>query len=135
MTATGPQSFSADDELPGLILFAGVVMAINGVLSVFWGLVAVLQEENVTVGGRGVVIWDFTAWGWIILVFGALVALCGIGLLAGSRAARWLGVVLVSLHALAYFGTVSAFPLWAILIIGLDVLILYQLLARWPRAA
>jgi hypothetical protein len=134
MTAS-PQPRYDDPEPTGLVLFAGVVMFINGTLSALYGLAAILNDEVVTVGGRGVMIWDFTTWGWVILVFGVLVALVGAGLLMHRTEARWLAVVLVTMHAIAYFGTVSAFPLWALLIIGLDVLILYQLLARWPTTS
>ena len=133
MAASTPNvPVSTDDEPPGLVLFAGIVMFINGVLSALWGLAAILNDEVVTVGGRGAIIWDLTAWGWFVLFFGLAVTLVGVGLLAGNTAARWLGVIVVTLHALVHFGTISAFPLWAILVIGLDILILYQLLARWP---
>src|SRR3712207_3532642 len=102
MTATPSEGF-ASPEPPGLVLFAGIVMFINGTLSALWGLAAILNDEVVTVGGQGVVVWDFTAWGWIILLFGVLVAAVGGGLLAGNSGARVLAVALVTLHALAYF--------------------------------
>jgi hypothetical protein len=134
--ASPPPSRPSVVEPPGFVLFAGIVMFLNGTLSALWGLTAILNDEVLTVGGQGgVVIWDFTAWGWIVLLFGVLVATVGVGLLAGRTAARWIAVVLVTLHALAYFATISAFPLWATLVIALDVVILYHLLARWPEQA
>ena len=125
-------SSRVDTEPTYMVLFAGVIMCINGMLSALYGLGAILNDEVMTVGGRGVVIWDFTTWGWIVLVLGLAITLIGVGLIVGRTAARWLGVVVVSLHAIGYFGTISAFPLWAMLVIALDVLILYHLIARWP---
>jgi hypothetical protein len=122
-----------DPEPTYLVLFAGVIMFIQGSLSTLYGLAAILNDEVVTVGGQGVVIWDFTAWGWLILVLGLLVLGVGVGLLLHKTAARWLAVGIVTVHAIASFGTISAFPLWAMLVIALDVLILYHLITKWPR--
>ena len=115
----------------GWLAFAAIVLFLNGMFGALWGLSAILNSKVVTVGGSGVVIWDFTTWGWIVLVIGVLMALTGIGLFTGNTAARGAAIVFTTLHALAQFGAISAFPLWGILMISLDVVILYQLLARW----
>jgi len=125
------------DKLPagagpnGWLAFAGIMLFLNGMFGALWGLSAILNSKVVTVGGSGVTIWDFTTWGWIVLVIGVLMAMTGIGLFTGNTAARGAAIVFTLLHALAQFGAISAFPLWGILMISLDVVILYQLLARW----
>jgi hypothetical protein len=118
----------------GWIAFAGIVMFLNGVFGALYGLAAVLNDDVVTVGGRGVVLWDFTAWGWIEILVGVVMATVAVGLFTGNRAARWLAVGICMVHAIAQFGIISAFPLWAILVIVLDVVIIYQLVARWDPA-
>jgi hypothetical protein len=115
----------------GWIAFAGIVLFLTGSLSALYGLAAILNDEVLSVGGRGVVIWDFTTWGWVTLIIGVGMALTGVGLFTGNTAARWFAVLFTVLNALAQFGTVTAFPLWSLLIIALDVVILYQLVARW----
>jgi hypothetical protein len=42
-----------------------------------------------------------------------------------------IAVGLAMRNALAQFGIISAFPLWAILVIVLDIVVIYQLVARW----
>jgi hypothetical protein len=113
------------------IAFAAIVLFLNGCFGVLYGLAAVLNDEVVTVGGNGVTLWDFTTWGWIQMVLGAVMALVAIGLFMGNRGARWIAVGLAMLNALAQFGIISAFPLWAILVIVLDIVVIYQLVARW----
>jgi hypothetical protein len=108
-----------------------MMMFINGMFAAMWGLAAILNNKVVTVGGSGVTIWDFTAWGWIVLVLGVLLVTTGVGLFTGNTAARGAAIVFTTLHALAQFGAISAFPLWGILMISLDIIILYQLLVRW----
>ena len=93
---------------------------------------AILNDKVVTVGGgTGVTVWDFTGWGWIQLVIGIVMMIVSVGLFTGNGAARWLAVFMAMLSALAQFGIISAFPLWAILVIVLDVVVIYQLVARW----
>ena len=117
------------------IAFAGVMMIILGALDVIWGIAAIANDEVVVVGGHGVMILDITTWGWIQLILGAVIALTGLGLLAGNTAARWAGVGLVGLNALVQVVWFSAAPLWALLIIALDVVIIYQLCVNWEREA
>jgi hypothetical protein len=120
----------------GWIIFAGIVMMIGGFLDAMWGLAAVINNEVITVGGHGVVVWDISAWGWGHLILGTLVALSGLGLLAGQGWARVMGIIFVSLNVLVQFGTFTLFPLWSMLIIAIDIVIIYQLTARWePEGA
>ena len=115
----------------GWAVFAGVVLFMAGFLNFFYGLAAVLNDEVVTVQGRGVIIWDFTAWGWVHLVIGVIMVLSGAGLLAGQGWARAMGVIFATINAIAQIGLITAFPLWSILLIALDVIVIYQLTARW----
>lgn len=115
------------------IAFAGVMMLILGALDVIWGIAAIANNEIVVVGGHGVMVFDITTWGWVQLILGIVVALTGLGLLAGNPAARWAGVALVGLNAILQIVWFSAAPLWALLIIALDVVIIYQLCVNWER--
>jgi hypothetical protein len=139
MSSTIPESGAGRERyesapLSGWIIFAGVIMLIGGFLDAMWGLAAVINNEVITVGGHGVVVWDISAWGWGHLIIGTLVAITGLGLLAGRGWARVLGIVFVSIDVLVQFGTFTLFPLWSILIIAIDIVILYQLTARWEAA-
>lgn len=113
------------------IAFGGVLMVILGCLDVFWGIAAIVNNQIVVVGGHGVMIFDITTWGWIQLVLGVVIALTGLGLLVGNTAARWAGVGLLGLNAILQIVWFSAAPLWALLMIALDVMVIYQLCVNW----
>jgi hypothetical protein len=117
----------------GWTVFAGALMLILGSLDALYGLAAILNDEVVIVGGQGVIIADITTWGWIHLILGSLVAATGIGLFAAASTARWAAVFFVSLNAVAQIVWFPAAPLWAFLMIILNVTILYQLTARWEE--
>ena len=120
-----------ETEPSGWAVFAGFVLLVVGSLDALWGLAAILEDKNVIVGGNGVIISNATTWGWVYLILGSLVALSGVGLFARSDAARWAAVFFVSLNAIAQIVWFPAAPLWAFLIIGLDVLLLYGLTEGW----
>lgn len=129
------------EELPGgalsngWISFAAIVLFLNGFFTFFYGLAAVLNDTIVTVGGgKGVIVADFTTWGWVMMVLGTVMFLTAVGLFTGNTGARVVAIVLATLNALAQFAIVSAFPLWAILVIVLDLVIIYQLVVRWETA-
>ncbi|MGB7589195.1 MAG: hypothetical protein WBM00_10860, partial [Solirubrobacterales bacterium] len=72
-------------------------------------------------------------WGWVHLILGSIVALTGLGLFAGMSSARWAAVFFVSVNAVAQIVWFPAAPLWAMMIIFLDVVVIYQLTARWEE--
>jgi hypothetical protein len=113
------------------IAFAGVMMIILGLLDVMWGIAAIANNEVVVVGGHGVLVLDITTWGWIQLILAAVLCLTGFGLLVGNEMARIVGIGLLSLNAVLQVVWFPAAPLWAILIIALDVVLIYQLIVAW----
>jgi hypothetical protein len=118
-------------EPSGWVIFAGVMMLLIGFLNFFYGLAAVVNDDVVVVGGHGAIIADLTAWGWVTMILAVILVLTGGGLLTGAAWARWVGVFLVALNAIEQVWIFPAAPLWAFIVIILDVVILYYLTARW----
>ena len=118
----------------GWVVFAGVVMFIIGSLDALWGLAGILNDDILVVGGRGDRRRPHDL-GLVHLILGSVVALTGLGLLVGNEAARWLGVLFLTVNAILQIVWFPAAPLWAFLIIILDVVIIYQLTARWGQQA
>jgi hypothetical protein len=106
-------------------------MVILGSLDALWGLAAIVNDEIVVVGGQGALIFDITAWGWIHLILGGLVAFIGVGLLMGNSAARVGAIIVVAVNAVSQIVWFPAAPLWAFLMIIIDAVILYQLMVNW----
>jgi hypothetical protein len=119
----------------GWAVFAGVILLMVGFLNFFYGLAGILNDDVVTVGGRGVIVWDFTAWGWIHLILGVIMTLTACGLFVAANWARWTAVFFATVNAIAQIGLITAFPLWSILVIALDVLVIYNLTTRWAEPA
>jgi hypothetical protein len=106
-----------------------------GFLNFFWGLGAILENENLIVGGKGAIIADLTAWGWANLIVGAIQVIVGTRLLAGREWARWAAIFIAALAAIGQIGVITAFPIWSFIVILLAVLVIYGLTVHWEEPA
>jgi hypothetical protein len=123
-------------SMAGWIGFAGLMMLVIGVVDMFEGLIAVLEDEYFVPTGAGMLVVDLTTWGWFMIFWGALLGLVGLGLLAAQGWARWTAIVLVSVNILVQLGFAgdSAYPLWALTVIILNIVVLYALTVRWTES-
>jgi hypothetical protein len=111
-------------------------MIIMGALDFFEGLIAVIRGNYYVLTANQIIVFDMKTWGWVTLGWGIVIALVGFGVLAGSGFARWFAIVVASLNFIVELGWVgsSAYPLWSIAILALNVIILYALIVHWNDA-
>jgi hypothetical protein len=132
-TSTGSPGYEASDRSgwTAWVLFAGVIMVMIGAFHVINGLVALFEDEYYVVRPSGLVLSvDYTAWGWTHLLAGLLLCAAGWGAMVGQTWARVVGVVLAMLSALVNMLFIAAYPLWSIIIITLDVVVIYALIVH-----
>lgn len=118
----------------GWVYFAGFMMLMVGFFQTVLGLTALLNDKFYSSLNGTLVVWDFTTWGWIHLVFGLLLLLTGMSLFSGSTWARVVGTVLVSLNLMAQFVFVSVYPVWSIIMMVVDVMVIYALTVHGGEA-
>jgi hypothetical protein len=115
----------------GWFTFAGTVLVIVGAINIIYGLSALYRDQVLMTAGAGdAIIWDLSAWGSVLLLFGIFQLLAGCALFGGAGWARWTAIVLAGLSAIANVGFITVFPLWTILIVALDIVVIYQLAGR-----
>ena len=119
----------------GFAVFGGVMLSLVGFFHVFTGLAAIIEDEFFVVGANYAYEFDATAWGWIHLIYGVILIAAGYGIFSGAAWARVVGITLASLSAVANFFFIPYQPVWAILIIALDVLVIAALAAYGPEEA
>ena len=118
----------------GWVLFAAAMLVMIGAFNVLEGIFALIWDERLVVTPARLIVFDVTGWGWTLLVSGAIFMITGCGLLAAQTWARVTGVIVVILHALVQIAWLSAYPVWSLLMITLDVVVLFALTARWSAA-
>jgi hypothetical protein len=114
----------------GWIAFAATIMIINGGFNLIQGLVALVDDEWYVATANGLVTFDLTAWGWIHLLFGLLLIAVGFALFTEQVWATIAAIIIVSLNMFSQFAFMSAYPVWSIIAIAVDVLVLWALLVH-----
>jgi len=115
----------------GMTLVAAAFMMIGGLFDFFEGLAALIRGQFFVVLPNYAFSISITGWGWLHLIMGALVFATGAALLTDHLWARIAGVVIASLSAVMNFVMMPYYPLWAFVIIALDIFIVWALLT--PR--
>ena len=138
MTEQGPPQYPsagrADQTTSGwavgFILFAAIMMIMVGIFQALQGLVAIFENEFYVATRNYLFEFDATAWGWIHLLLGLLVAFAGWGLLSGRTWARVVAITLAVLSAIANFLFIPYYPFWSLLIVAVDVFVIWALVAH-----
>ena len=123
-------------SMAGWIGFAGILMVLLGGLSIFQGLIALLEDDYYVPTQAGYLVFDITGWGWIMLIWGIVLALIGLALLNGASWARWVSIVLVSINVfgqLGFLGNTND-TVWLLVTLTFNIIILYALIVRWHES-
>ncbi len=115
----------------GFVLFAAVMMLVNGMINLFQGLIALLDDQRLVLTQEHLVVVDTTGYGWALVISGAVLIVVGCGLIAAMTWARITAIIVVALHIVTQIAWLGAYPVWSLLMIAIDVFILFALTARW----
>jgi hypothetical protein len=111
----------------GWIMFAGVVMVTVGIFQSIAGLAAIIEDEFYVIGREYAFEFDVTTWGWIHLIIGLIVLASGFGVFSGNVLARTVGVIAAVGSMIAAFLWLPWYPIWAVIIIAVDIAIVWAL--------
>ena len=116
----------------GWVTFAGVLLLIVGTLNIIEGIAAI-DKASFFVANTHYIAGDLSAWGWTVLFIGIAEVLIGLGVMARNQFARWAGVTVLGLNAIAQLMFIPAYPFWSLAIFSLDILAIYGLVAYGSR--
>ena len=101
---------------------------IAGFWNFFSGWAALVRKEYFD--SAGLLYHNLQAWGWVWLIIGAIQVLVSVLLFARRPTGRYAGIFLAGASMLVWFLAIAAYPLWAVLVIAIDAIILYALCAH-----
>jgi hypothetical protein len=111
----------------GRLPFAATTMLVVGVFQILLGVMAVVRDEFFVATANYLYIARVYGWGWVHLGLGALFVLVGLALYTGVMAIRVIAAALVALSAVANFLFIPYYPVWSLLIIGFDALLIWAI--------
>jgi hypothetical protein len=113
----------------GWLTFAGVMIAIAGTLNLIYGIAAIANSSFYVANTR-YVFGDLKTWGWIVTLIGVVEICVALGVWVRAQWARWTGVGIAALNAIAQLVFIPAYPWLALVVFTLDVLVIYGLVAH-----
>jgi hypothetical protein len=115
--ASGPRVRS------GWVVFAGVYLLVAGVMNAIWGLAA-LTDREILLDGK--LAWStLTTWGWVSVGVAAVQLSAGVLVLARKVVGRALAIAIALGGLFVNFLAVGAYPIWSILALVANGLVLW----------
>ena len=127
-------SYYEEDRAAGWLVFAGVLILLLGTINIIDGIAAI-GKAHFYVGNAHYVFGDLKTWGWVALCIGAAQLAVGFGIFVKNQFARWTGVVVLGLNAIAQLLMMPAYPFWSLCIFAVNIVAIYGLAAHGKRIA
>lgn len=113
------------------VAFAGIMMITLGIFDVLGGFAALFSDDYFAVSKDGLLVENYKAVGVIHLAFGVLLVAVGWALLKLRTWARLTALILVIANAAVHVAFLNAQPIWSLIMVSIDVLVIYALTVRW----
>jgi hypothetical protein len=117
----------------GAVIYGSILLMLVGIFQAFVGLAAILDNDFYPSTRHYLLNNDVTAWGWVHLGLGIVIAVAGFNVLGGRAWARIVGIIVAAVSAINNFLFLPHHPVWSILIIALDVSVIWALSVYRPQ--
>jgi hypothetical protein len=115
----------------GWVSLAGVAGLIAGGYNTLSGIAALSDDDTLAAQAQDVLYGiDLTVWGWFWLLVGIVQLITGVLILQRNVWGLWAGMVIASISAVLTVLVIFVFPLWAIAVLAVKLLVLYALLTH-----
>ena len=111
----------------GWVVYAATMATFAGMFNLIYGIVLLFNDTWVGLTTEGILAFDLTAWGWILLGLGAVQLVISVGITSGQSWARVVGVLWASLIAVGQMAFLNVYPIWSLIIITMSLLVIYGL--------
>lgn len=109
----------------GVAVFAASMLVLAGLVQVINGFVGLSNDVVLARVGDYLYRWDADAWGVVHLLLGVLFVVAGFGIFAGKDWARMFAITLAVISAVTHVMWLPYYPVAALLVIALDVLVIW----------
>jgi hypothetical protein len=118
----------------GWLAFAASLLVISGIFKILDAIWAWKYDDEVSESVQTIVFErDLAAWGWIWLLLGILLIVAGFAVVKGMEWARWFGIVVLAVAAIANYSWIVWAPLWTLVLEGIYAAAIYGLMVYGGR--
>ena len=118
----------------GWRFFAGILLLLLGILNMIDGLLGITDtdvfQQNASTTATLPVTDRLAVWGWVMLIVGVVMVVIAFPVIYGLIWARYVGIAVAGLNLVLQFTYLAHFPLWSLIIVFLNVVVIFGLAAR-----
>lgn len=115
-------------------MFAAVGLVTAGLFNVMYGLVMLIEPDWVGFRTGELYVLNMTTFGWLLLIVAAAQLVAAYGAFWFHSWGRILGLASAVVNAVVLFPVIPMFPVYGLLIIALDIVLIFALASRWVEA-
>ncbi|MFE7707882.1 hypothetical protein ACFU6I_19275 [Streptomyces sp. NPDC057486] len=119
----------------GITVLAASLMIFGGAMAILEGIAAISKDAIFLATRHYVFEFSLAGWGWVHLILGIVIVLAGCAVLSGALWARYFGVAVAGLGAIANFLWIPYYPLWAMVLVAINIFIVWALCTGMHREA
>ena len=119
-------------EGEGWVAFAGIMIAIVGILNFIYGLAAI-DNSHFYVREATYILSDLNTWGWVLMITGIIQFCAAIAIFGHVEWGRWIGILTASVNAIIQLIFIPSYPFGSLALFAIDILIIYGLVAYGGR--
>jgi len=126
--------YDTSTEGVGWLFFAGTVLGLAGIMRIIdsiWAFGYHGQLPNALKDGA--LGSDLKNYAWLWLIVGLVLIGCSVLVVMRSQFARWVGIVAAAIGSISAMVWMPYYPVWALVYVGLGVLVIYALTAHGGR--
>ncbi len=116
----------------GWLTFAGMMFVAAAAVNTVYGIASLFNDDHFRVDE--LLFGDLEMWGVIYLVFAIVMLITGLAILAGSPVGLIVGGLIALFHGTVALVSIGAYPVWSVIAIVIDGLIIYGLCLQGGEA-
>jgi hypothetical protein len=109
----------------GYITLAGVMLFIAAAANALWGIAAFANDDYFA--ADELLFGDLSTWGGVYLAIAAVQLVTAVAIFNKSHLGALVGIVIAGLNAIAQLMAIGAYPVWSVIVLVIDGLIIYGL--------
>ena len=117
-------------EWTGWVGFAGIMLYLVGFFHIIAGITALFNQNFYVVTEKSLWVFNTAQWGWVHIIGGLIVIWAASSLMKGHVFGRIFAVLVALASAIANMAFVPVYPIWSILMIVIDVLVIYAVVVH-----
>lgn len=114
----------------GWVAFAGIMLYLLGFFHLIAGFAALFTDTVYLIGEQNIWVLDYTQWGWIHIIGGALAIWAASSLAKGNGFGRTVAVVVALISAVANMLFIPIYPIWSLLMVTVCVLVIWAVVVH-----